>query len=62
RSFAQLKGIGGRASHDSILSWNRVSTEPGTVQTALQTWPCISKFSDWNAVNQEWELVKTQEW
>ncbi|WP_369776407.1 hypothetical protein [Streptomyces sp. R33] len=32
RPSAQLKRIEGRARHDSILSWNRVSTEPGAVQ------------------------------
>lgn len=31
RSFAQLRGIGGRACHESTLSRNRVSTEPGAV-------------------------------
>lgn len=39
---------------------NAKAPAPPAQGTALQTWPCISKFSDWNAVNQEWELVNTQ--
>ncbi|MFD8141768.1 RICIN domain-containing protein [Streptomyces sp. NPDC059708] len=28
----------------------------------LQIWPCIKKSSDWNVVNQDWQLVRTQDW
>ncbi|GAA1262952.1 hypothetical protein GCM10009609_27480 [Pseudonocardia aurantiaca] len=30
--------------------------------TGLMAWDCITRFSAPNAVNQEWELVRTQDW
>nr|WSZ99513.1 RICIN domain-containing protein [Streptomyces sp. NBC_00857] len=41
---------------------NGKAPTPPAKGVALQTWPCIRKFSDWNVVNQEWELVRTQDW
>ncbi len=35
---------------------------PPVIGTGLQAWDCIAKFSAPNAINQEWELVKVQDW
>ncbi|MFF3087586.1 RICIN domain-containing protein [Streptomyces nojiriensis] len=43
-------------------SANGNAPAPPKQGAGLQTWPCIKKFSDWNAVNQDWRLVKTQDW
>ena len=39
RTIAQLKRVLGRTCHDSILSNDRVPTEPGTVQGSRSSWP-----------------------
>ncbi|MGI5479033.1 RICIN domain-containing protein [Streptomyces lavendofoliae] len=41
---------------------NAQAPTPPVQGAALQTWLCVHKFSAWNQVNQNWELVRTQDW
>ncbi|MGW7461160.1 RICIN domain-containing protein [Streptomyces sp. NPDC054797] len=41
---------------------NAKAPTPPVKGTALQTWRCVNKFSAWNQANQNWELVRTQDW
>ncbi|MET7608846.1 RICIN domain-containing protein [Streptomyces avermitilis] len=41
---------------------NAKAPTPPVQGTALQTWRCVNKLSAWNEVNQNWELVRTQDW
>ncbi|WP_078988026.1 RICIN domain-containing protein [Streptomyces sp. XY332] len=47
---------------DCLDAANAKAPIPPVQGTALQAWECINKFSDWNAVNQDWDVVKTQDW
>lgn len=50
---------GGRFCLDAA---NAKAPTPPVEGAPLQAWPCIKKFSDWNAVNQDWQIVRTQDW
>ncbi|MFD6888879.1 RICIN domain-containing protein [Streptomyces sp. NPDC059957] len=59
RTVLQNKYGGGRFCLDAA---NATAPKPPGEGAGLQTWTCIKKFGDWNAVNQDWRLVKTQDW
>lgn len=59
RTVLHNKYGGGRFCLDAA---NAKAPTPPVEGAPLQAWPCIKKFSDWNAVNQDWQIVRTQDW
>ncbi|WP_315974780.1 RICIN domain-containing protein [Streptomyces sp. 3211.6] len=59
RTVIQNQYGGGRFCLDAD---NGRAPNPPVQGARLQAWPCITKYSDWNAVNQDWQLVNVQDW